>query len=394
MALQTLINGQRTTRLVLRRPWSGAWSVVTDFDARVDDLSGRATVQIGDATLVGTFVPSLTGSFQLQSRAVIIGGNAGWRKELPAAHEHSDAGIKAKTIIQKLAGSVGEPLGQVSLASVLGPDYVRARGSAAKAMDQVCGAATWWVDDAGVTRVGARPEVDVVGTYEVLDYDPRWQVATVTVDTIDQVLPGSVLRNRLDVPVVVREVEATIADGKVRLECFGQEGVLTSRLRRDLQAMVRHLVPELPYLAPVRYRISKANPGDDRWWLQVVARDAGFPDTLPIPVRCFSGIKAVHALGAIVLVQFVEGDPYQPYVCAFAAPNDGGWLPTSLILDASSAVQVGPSAATTILGSGRNTVADSTGRFVQWGDMVVFPGPGTAALTPSPGTPTAKVEGA
>lgn len=340
-ALQALVNGNRTTRLVLRRPWSGVWSVVADFDQRIDSLEGRATVQIGDATLIGTFVPSLSGSFQLQSRAVIVGGNAGWRQVVDRAHEHSDAGVRARNIITKLAGQVGEPLGNVDTDIVVGVDYVRVRGPASTAMDQLCIGATWWLDDAGVTNVGTRPEVEIAGAYEVLDYEPRWKVATVTADRIDQVVPGCVLRNRLDEPVIVREVEATIADGKVRFECFGQEGVLTSRLRRDLQAMIRHLVPELPYLSPVRYRISKANPGDNRWWLQAVSRDLGFPDTLPIPVRSFSGLKAEHALGAIVLVQFVEGDPTMPFICGFAAPDESGWLPATITVDASDTIKLG-----------------------------------------------------
>lgn len=339
MSIQATINGVPTTRMVLRRPWSGVWSVVADLDSRVDILTGRATVQIGDVAMVGTFVPSLSGSFQLQSKVVVVGGNAGWRQSIARDHEHSDAGVRARNIITKLAGQVGETLGTVALDAVLGADYVRVRGPASKAMDHVCGGA-WWVDDAGVTQVGPRPEAEVVGVYEVLSYEPRWRVATVTVDRVDQVVPGSVLRNRLDTPVVVREVEATIVDGRVRLECFGQFGVLTSRLRRDLQAMIRHLVPELPYLGAVRYRIAKANPGDSRWWLQAVAQGE-YPDTLPISVRGFSGVKAEHALGSVVLVQFVEGDPAQPYICAFAAPDDGGWLPTTLTLDASSEVLVG-----------------------------------------------------
>lgn len=388
-ALQTLVNGNRTTKIVLRRPWSGAWSVVADFDQRIENLSGRATVQIGDATLVGTFVPSLTGSFQLQSKAVIIGGNAGWRQTLPAAHEHSDAGVKARNVIVKLAGQVNEPLGTVSIDAVLGPDYVRISGPASKAMDQVCGSSTWWVTDAGLTNVGTRPESEVQGAYEVLDYEPRWKVATVTVDTIDQVVPGSILRTRLDEPVVVREVEATIANGKVRLECFGQSGVLTSRLRRDLQAMIRTLVPELPYLSPVRYRISKANPGDNRWWLQAVSRDAGFPDTLPIPVRAFSGIKAEHALGTVCLVMFVEGDPMMPFICGFAAPDEGGWLPTTITVDASGTVKVGPSADLVELGSGTQTPppVDPTGRVLRYGDTIQLPAPISAPYVLIPGVP-------
>jgi len=331
-SLATTING-RTTKLVLRRPWSGVWSVVADFDSRVDTLAGPATVQIGDATFEGTFVPSLTGSFQLQSKAVIVGGKGGWRQSVPKAHEHSDAGIRAKSLIVKLAQQVGETLGTVDIDAVVGADYVRVTGPAARAMDRICAPLSWWVDAAGATQVGTRPEVEVAGSYEVLDYDPRWKLATVTVDRVDQVAPGSILRNRLDEPVTVREVEATIANGKVRLECFGQAGVLTSRLRRDLQAMVRHLIPELPYLGAVRYRIVKANAGDNRWWLQAVVQGE-YPDTLPISVRCFSGIKAEHALGQIVRVMFTEGDPYDPFIVGFAAPDEAGWKPDTLTLDA------------------------------------------------------------
>lgn len=386
-SLQATVNGQRTTKLVLRRPWSGVWSVVADFDSRVDTLTGPATVQIGDVTLQGTFVPGLSGSFQIQSKVIIVGGKAGWRQVVGKDHEHSDAGIKARNLIGKLAGQVGEPLGTVSIESTVGPDYMRFTGPAARAMDQICGSLTWWVDDAGLTQVGTRPEVEVAGAYEVLDFDPRWMVATVTVDRVDQVVPGSILRNRLDEPVVVKEVEATIANGKVRLECFGQAGVLTSRLRRDLQALIRHLVPELPYLGAIRYRIVKANPGDNRWWLQAV-NQGDYPDTLPIPVRSFSGLKAEHAKGQIVLVQFVEGNPYDPYISGFAAPDESGWLPETMTLDASDTVMVGPSADLVELGSGTEIPPplDPTGRVIRYGDTIRLPPPINADYVLVPGT--------
>lgn len=168
---------------------------------------------------------------------------------------------------------------------------------------------------------------------------------------------------------------------------------MIDRLMTDLERAVRTVLPELPFLGTYRYRVVKANPGDSRWHLQVVV-DRGLPDMLPISIHPgMAGLDAQLTLGATVLVQFVEGRRDMPIITHFAPPDDAGWRPVTLTLDASGTVFVGPSAGMVELGSGTDTPADATGRLVRYGDNIAFPSPGPGPILPAvPGvTPVAKV---
>jgi hypothetical protein len=336
------INEQRVQRMVIRVPPAGVWIVEeADFDQPLPakSLVGAAQVRVGPLSLLGTFDPARTGIFLLQSRCRIFGGAGGWCKDVGELQYHDDGmGVRARDVIEALAREVGERMGSLPDASVrFSPDYVRRAGRAKDVLSLLIGKTPWWVDYAGITQIGTRPEIEVTGEYELLEFDARWQIATITCDDMTAIGIGSVLRQRLDVPRVVREMWIEVSDSQVRLRCYCPDLALSdSRLFTLIQAYVRECLPELPYLATYRYRVNTDNAGDHRWKLQAVSGTLGLPDIEPVSVHPgVAGVVAKLEQGTQVLVEFVEGNPSSPIITHFAAADDSGFMPIELALQAS-----------------------------------------------------------
>jgi hypothetical protein len=226
--LQNSVNGNRITRLSVRFPWSGVWSAEGDFDQALPtpSLSGSALVTIGQLQLQGAFDSALTGTFVQQSKFHVHGGVNGWTTRLIAKPYHSDAGVLATTIVQDLARETGETLGDLSAIAglIVGNDFVRQRQPAAETLSWLLGPSRqWFVDESGVTQIGMRAPLEIQGNYEVLDFDARFKVATVTTDDPTILGVGSVLRCRLSVPLWIKEIEVIVANHAVRFICWGVE---------------------------------------------------------------------------------------------------------------------------------------------------------------------------
>jgi hypothetical protein len=359
------VNGLRVERLRLHVPFCGAWTVEVEFEEAIADsnLVGQARVQIGSRTLSGTFDPDLTGSYLHISRALVRAGAGAWSSTVGRREYHDDGlGVKASTVVEDLAREVGETVGSLSPArDRLGQKFERREGPASAALTLAVGAVPWWVDYEGVTNVGARAAVEASAAYEILDVDPRFKTVEIAAEDPAAIGIGTVLRGRLSKPLTVRELAIEIGKDNVRLLAWGTEGSLAtyqsrSRLLRDIQAMARAAIPELPYLKAYRYRVSVANAGDHRWKLQAVAGSNRLPDISPAAVHPgVAGLVAKLALGAEVLVEFVEADPSRPVITHFQHADGAGFLPLELALDAEDKVQIGED--TTLLELGKNAAA-------------------------------------
>jgi len=156
-----------------------------------------------------------------------------------------------------------------------------------------------------------------------------------------------------------------------------------SRLMFFVRSVVRELIANerVPFSFLIRYRVVKNTAG--RVELQRVSKSRGYPDTLPISFQPGAGgHKATPALGSIVLVSFVEGDPSLPMVTHYARTDDAAFVPISSSLDASGTVRIGEHATLVHLGSGTDAPGDATGRVVCFGDTVAV-GSTTGLLAPS-----------
>ncbi|WP_437798505.1 hypothetical protein [Sorangium sp. So ce693] len=125
------------------------------------------------------------------------------------------------------------------------------------------------------------------------------------------------------------------------------------QLLRTLATIVRELLPKYDFLGRYRYRVIAMQ--EDLVVLQAVNKRAGLPDIPPIPIVAgMAGLFAELTPSAIVLVEFIEGDPKLPIITGFSRDGGETFVPVSLTLDAAQALLLG---RTAVRGVARN--ADS-----------------------------------
>jgi hypothetical protein len=203
----------------------GVWTVDADLDTALEpaELVGPAEVRVGNLVLVGSF-SARTGSFLLQSRCRVLGGQGRLGTVLKPKAYHSDARVKVSTVANDAIMEAGETPGQSSLTTErLGVDFVRRAQPASQTLAQALGRTPWWVNYAGAVCIGERPATEVAGQYEVLDYDPRQRLAEVATDEPEAVAVGSVLRSRLAAPLRIDEIRLAVNGDMMRMYAWGRE---------------------------------------------------------------------------------------------------------------------------------------------------------------------------
>jgi hypothetical protein len=326
------VAGHRAVGLKLTVGNVGPWILEVDFD-EAPQLSGRVAVTIGNLELSGTVSAPNDGTFGGQRRSQIVAGAGGWGSRLPAKNYHNDARVKARNVAEDAAREVGETIGTfVPPAERVGIDYVRQEGPASQTLEDVLDGVAWWVDAAGVTHAGPRPEVPLDrALYDVLAYDPRERIVTLGVEDPSAVQIGSVLEERLDGPQVVREYELTVTSGELRVVawCGGSEAQ-PGRLAGLMRSIARRATDQ-QLLGKYRYRVVRM--AGQRVELQAVRKAAGLPDVQPVSM--WPGIAGAHAKlapGAEVLVEFIEGDRTMPIITHFVGADGVGFVPIELAL--------------------------------------------------------------
>lgn len=224
----------------------------------------------------------------------------------------------------------------------------------------------------GITRIGPRETVEVTAPYDLLDFDPREKIATLAVDDPGAIVVGSVLRDRLRSPLLVRQLELEVSKGALRLTAWGKEGgdpAAEERNLRALRALILEAFPEYAFLGRYRYRVVRQV--QNRVDLQVVRKRSGLPDVLPVSVHPgMAGLSAELTPGSVVLVEFIEGDTRQPIVTHFASKDEEGFLPVELAIDATEVVCIGEEAAAVELGAAAAVVP-------RHGDTIAIKDPST-----------------
>lgn len=211
------LNGFPAKSLRVYVPEVGPWLAEVDLDDRVD-LAGAAALVIGASKLSGTIDPDATGSYLVSTRASVIGGHLGWRRQAKARAHHNDAGVKASDVVNALAAEIGETV-QGAGKEKLGVDYVRRAGTAARVLERLY--PLWWVDYAGITQVAAaRPTSEATADVEIMDFDPRGRVVQLLVSDLSGAGVGSVLRGRLDAPQVIRALDLHVTAEAMRAQAW------------------------------------------------------------------------------------------------------------------------------------------------------------------------------
>ncbi|WP_437647873.1 hypothetical protein [Sorangium sp. So ce362] len=224
MALFATINGERVLTASLHVPYGGLWCADVELD-QPRTLAGAAIVKLGGLELRGVIAPARSGAFQGRARVRVIAGAGGWFRRCKARQfYHVSAGVTLRSAVTALAADVGETFDPTGLNARIGHYFIREAAPASRVLAQLLGSTPWWVDYPGITRAGQRPAVEPAeGAYQLLDFDERWKVAELALDDPAQVVIGSVLRDRLERPLAVRELHFEMTRGALRASAFGRE---------------------------------------------------------------------------------------------------------------------------------------------------------------------------
>ena len=314
-------------------PNIGPWTAEVEF-VEAPALTGRVVINLGAETLTGTIIGTEDGTFGLKRQSMVVAGAGAWGATLTAKHYHNDAGCKAQLIAADAARESGETLGAfVPTSERLAVDYVRAEGPASLALQTAAGGAPWWVDYAGLTRVGPRPSSAPSGVYEVMAFNPHTRRGVLAVDSLGAVGIGSIITERLDAPQAIRELTITIDGEGIRARFWS--GAAAEAAHSELAQILTDIIDAQlgrRLLGKYQYRVVSMH-SDGRVNVQAVRRVAGLPDAQTI--RMFPGIPGAHAEltgGAIVALEFLEGDPTQPIITGFIGLNGSGFTPQLLTI--------------------------------------------------------------
>lgn len=346
------VNGIAAASLRFLSAWTGVWSVEVEImSSATTTPSGRvAIVSTEGIALSGTVDPDKSGSFADKRHIRVLGGADGWRKPVRAQHYNSSIGVTLREIVTTTAAEVGE-VAALLVEKTVGFDYVRSSAPGSTAAQVFNDAKVdWWVGLDGVTRVGARPALPAPTGLVVLD----WQPANATVSFTCPVLvePGTILVDARFGRRVVRNVEAIVSDGSVtgtlRVAEEGSPTGAKSELAAGISALAVSATKAL-YGRFYEYRVQKMS--GVRVELEVVKASDGVPNLVPASIWAgSSGVKASLREGSRVLVGFRAGDASQPFVGFFEAPDEDGWRPVELDIDAITKLALGATAAQTIIG--------------------------------------------
>lgn len=337
------VNGFAAARVLVTVPNKGPWSADCDVSSEAP-ITGRVTITLSPTLeLKGTVVPEQSGTFAQTNWIRVVAGGAGWSESISARGYHNDAGVKTLAIAQDAATACGETIGGFApSAERLGVDFARNFGRASSALEIAAGEVPWWVDYAGVTHVGLRPETELASeAYHVIGYNPRERMALIGADDPGLVTIGSVLSEHLDDPGAVRELQILADKTGVQLMCWlGGDERSPARLAAIMQSIVSRVSDRRLY-GIYRYRVVRMAP-DGRVDLQAARKAVGLPDLAPIDM--WPGVPGVHSElseGAEVLVQFIDGDKSQPIVTHYAAENADGFIPTQIVIGGTDGPEAG-----------------------------------------------------
>ena len=228
------------------------------------------------------------------------------------------------TVLGDAAREVGEILAAIASTDRVGLNYTRPEGPASALLERYAPGA-WYVDEAGVTHLGARNAgVLPAKVTRIAPVDLAVGKVVLASESIATILPGVVVDGLTAV-----DVEHTIsAEGGIRSTVWGgQMGGILEQFRK----LADQLDPLRKFRGVTEYRVLTLE--GSRVNLQPVRSSLGMPDLARVKVRPgVAGCEATLALGARVLVGFVDSDPASPYVASAEDADGGGFLPTLLEL--------------------------------------------------------------
>jgi hypothetical protein len=309
------LNAIPLTRAAL---WIPSWGIpVADVVvASGEEQSGAAELELGGLRLRGTIVSG--GVYQNEGRYRLVAGAAGWRKTLAARSYKNAAGLKLATVLADAASEAGEQLGAVDQTKRIRKEYVRQRGAASLVLDELARDG-WYVDNDGITQIGARSTVEFATPYTLMDKRTDRNLVTVAAEDISALVPGATLEG-----ITATSVRHELTESTLRSHVWGV--VAGDRLLVAFRKLVEWIMGRAFYLGSYEYVVRSHSGG----YADVDPSDPklGLPKLANVAVR--SGVPGgggESAAGATCLVRFINGDPTRPFVADFEGEYGPNWAP-------------------------------------------------------------------
>jgi hypothetical protein len=370
------LQGRPLLRCALTVPRWGIWhadAVVASGEAL--PVGARVELELGGVVHSGTVRTG--GVFREEGRYHIVGGADGWAKTVLDRSYHSALGVRRENVVADAAREVGESIGEGWGGARLGQHYARPRGPASAVLEAVAPEA-WHVGEDGVTRPGARQERAFEGDYVLADKHLDRRLLVLQAERLEGLVPGAQLEGG-----VAASIRHELTEDTLRSLVWLERDRAADRLLGALRGLVRWLTAETAFHAVYEYRVVSASGGTVD--LRPARGSTGMPALASVPAWAgIAGASSRVAPGSSCYVAFVDGNPTRPIVVAYE-----GSLGAS---HRAEAVEV--LADELVLGDSETGVLNPTGRFVRWGDSVLWGSPGPAsAIAPGPGTPVARARG-
>jgi hypothetical protein len=318
MSTATLAGKTVTHARVSLPAWGLPWAEVS-LDEEIA-LSSRVELALADLKFSGTVMSGGIGP-KGRSSFRLVAGAGGWGKTIPPKSYANDAVVKTATVLQDAASACGEALDAATMPSTrLAAAWARPEGAAARVLEQLVPAG-WYVGEDGVTRIGRRPAIALTAKVDIAEVDRARGTVALAAEAIASLVPG----------IVVEGIEAVdvlheLAPGSLRTTIWGAGIASTSRRFAALRRIFDALDPDRKYRGLYEYRI--VTQTGERLNLQPVRVSNGMPDLQLITVRPgVPGAKATHALGARVVVGFLDR---VPVVLGFEDADGSGFVATML----------------------------------------------------------------
>jgi hypothetical protein len=352
------LSGRIVTSCTVALPAWGVWWADVEADSEDDALTGAVALDVAGLELSGTIMSG--GEWQGRARYRIAGGAGRWGAQLGARSYANDLGVKRRRVLSDAAQDCGERLEAEGITGTLGPQWARDAGPASRVLHLVAPRA-WYVGEDGTTRIGARPIVDYEGEATIVHADRSESRVVLAADDLRGLVPGVTVDG-----VTAVDVVHEIRGGALRSTLWGERGS-GSRVPRAFARAVESVMAWARYRGVWSYRVVSQH--GERLDLQAERASAGMPDLQLVRVRPgVPGWRASHALGSMVLVAFVDGDPSRPVVIAGDDADSPGHVPAALAADAGTTIGL----------------ADAIGPVVCYGDLVtVGAETGVIAHTPT-----------
>lgn len=345
------VNGYECAAARLQASRFGLWWLdvaLTDAVA----LSGRVSIVFADAKLSGT-IAGPGGEHAGRSSYHVVGGAGGWGKVAPAKSYANDIGVKMSAVVADAAAAVGESVAGFPSTSV-GSRFARRGDVSASDVLHAVAPQAWHVALDGTTLYGAWPQSTYASADPRTRVDPAVGVIEIATDKVAALVPGVVV----DSAMPASDVEWELTSGRLTARVYA--GAQQSRRVSAIARIVEALTWRDRYRGLTEYRV--VTQIGELLNLQVVRTASGLPDLALVPVRTLSGARALHALGSLVLVGFVDADPGRPCVVAQSDASGPGWMPTELrlgedpllgVVRLTDTVQAGPFSGVTTSASAR-----------------------------------------